>query len=114
MVLPGSPGADQVVSQPKTIHGILTDILQYGIFIMQAAKGIYNFRQIILGIYLPHRMLDQGRNLRRVALRRFFKPDSIHGLHSLFRMIFPLMVFGSSSLKTTILGYLYGAVCFFT
>lgn len=114
MILSPGPGADQAVSQPKTIHGILPDILQYGIFIMQAAKGVYNFRQIISGIYLPHRMLDQGRDLRRVALRRFFEPDSIHGLHSLFRMIFPLMVLGSSSLKTTILGYLYGAVCFFT
>ena len=114
MVLPGSSGADQVVSQPKTIHGILPDILQYGIFIMQAAKGIYNFRQIILGIDFPHRMLDQGRDLRRVSLRRFFNSNGIHGRHSLFRMIFPLMVFGSSSLKTTILGYLYGAVCFFT
>ena len=40
--------------------------------------------------------------------------SSCAGDHSLFRWILPLMVLGSSSRNTTMRGYLYGAVRFFT
>ena len=73
---------------------------------MQAAKGICDFRKIILGVDLPGRLLNQCRYLRRMAFRRFFVSQRVRRYHSLFRMIFPLMVLGSSSLNSTIRGYL--------
>ena len=54
------------------------------------------------------------RDIRLAAAVVTGKKRYTFGFHNLFLCIFPLVVFGSSFLNSTIRGYLYGAVCSFT